>query len=154
MNDPAPTGGMSQRSASIGTLSQGGDTVSSQEGSGTTVVETNVGRKWGPSWSADTHLVFTPGSNKVLLTIQPLLIRMTIQDAFDTLRATLVFENAFPDPNLTVLFIRKSLVGAARSRLPNTVNVYNRLLLDDEYMDKLIVLVSVLTVKDMLLTIS
>jgi hypothetical protein len=122
--------------------------VSSQEGSGSTA------RKWAPSWSADTHLVFNAGSNKVMLTIQSLLIRTTIQDAFDNLRAALLFENAFPDPNLTVLFLRKTLVGAARSRLPNTVNIYNRLLLDDDYRDKLSRLVSVLTLKDLLLTTS
>jgi len=47
------------------------------------------------------------------------------------------------------LFLRKTLVGAARSRLPNTVNIYNRLLLDDADMDKLMRLVSDSTLKDM-----
>jgi hypothetical protein len=46
-----------------------------------------------------------------------------------------------------ILFLRKTLIGAARSRLPDTVNVYNRLLLDDEYRDKLSRLVSDLTLK-------
>jgi len=89
-----------------------------------------------------------------MLTIQPLLICTTMQDAFDNLRAALLFENVFPDPNLTVLFLRKTLVAAARSCLLNMVNIYNRLLLDDKYMDKLSWLISVLTLKDMLLTMS
>jgi len=125
-----------------------------QEGSGSTVVNTDVARKWGPSWSTNTHLVFSPGSNKIMLTIQPLLICTTMQDAFDNLRAALLFENVFPDPNLTVLFLRKTLIAAARSCLLNMVNIYNRLLLDDKYMDKLSWLISVLTLKDMLLTMS
>jgi hypothetical protein len=82
-----------------------------------------------------------------MLTIQIPLIRTIIQDSFEDLRATLLFENAFPDPNLTILFLQKTLIGAARSRLPDTVNVYNRLLLDDEYRDKLSRLVSDLTLK-------
>ena len=82
-----------------------------------------------------------------MLTIQIPLIRTIIQDSFEDLRATLLFENAFPDPNLTILFLRKTLIGAARSRLPDTVNVYNRLLLDDKYRDKLSHLVSDLTLK-------
>src|SRR6266851_6233789 len=122
-----------------------------QEGSESTIVNTNITRKWGPLWSADTHLIFSPGSNKIMLTIQPLLICTTIQDAFNNLQAALLFENAFLDPNLTVLFLRKTLIATARSHLPNTVNIYNWLLLDDEYMDKLSWLVSVLTLKDMLL---
>jgi hypothetical protein len=60
-----------------------------------------------------------------------------------------LFENAFPDPNLTILFLQKTLVGAARSCLPNAVNIHNCLLLDDEYRDKLSRLVSDLTLKNM-----
>jgi len=138
---------MSSGSAPITTLSQGGDTVtSSQEGSGS---RTDVTPKWSPSWPADIHLAFNPGSNKVMLTIQIPLIRTIIQDSFEDLRATLLFENAFPDPNLTILFLRKTLVGAARSHLPDAVNIHNRLLLDDEYRDKLSHLVSDLTLKNM-----
>jgi hypothetical protein len=138
---------MSSGSAPITTLSQGGDTVtSSQEGSRS---RTDVMPKWSPLWLADTHLAFNPGSNKVMLTIQILLIRTIIQDSFEDLRATLLFENAFPDPNLTILFLRKTLVGAARSCLLDAVNIHNHLLLDDKYRDKLSRLVSDLTLKNM-----
>ena len=41
--------------------------------------------KWSPSWLADTHLAFNPGSNKVMLTIQILLICTIIQDSFEDL---------------------------------------------------------------------
>ena len=146
MNAPTPTGGTSSGSAPpVSTLSEGDNTeTSSQEGGRSTAMA-----NWGPSWAANTHLVFNPGSNKVMLTNQLPLIRTTIQDAFDSLQATLLFENAFPDPNLMVLFLRKTLVGTARSCLPNMVNIYNWLLLDDAYMDKLMRLVSDSTLKDM-----
>ena len=84
-----------------------------------------------------------------MLTIQILLIRTIIQDSFEDLRATLLFENTFPDPNLTILFLQKTIVGAARSRLPDAVNIHNWLLLDDKYRDKLSRLVSDLTLKNM-----
>ena len=61
----------------------------------------------------------------------------------------MLFENTFPDPNLIILFLQKTLVGAARSHLPDAVNIHNRLLLDDKYRDKLSHLVSDLTLKNM-----
>ena len=150
MNAPTPTGGMSSGSAPVDTLSQGGDTeTSSQEQSGT-----NDMCSWSPSWPADTHLTFNPGSNKIMLTIQPPLLQTTIQDGFENLRASLLFENAFPEPNLTVLFVRKTLIAATRSLLPASVNIYNWLLLDDEYINKISHLVSGLSLKDMSLMMS
>jgi hypothetical protein len=53
-----------------------------------------------------------------------------------------------------MLFIRKSLIAAARSRLPTTVNIYNWLLLDNEYTNKISHLVSGLSLKDMSLITS
>ena len=84
-----------------------------------------------------------------MLTIQIPLICTIIQDSFEDLQATLLFENAFLDPNLTILFLQKTLVGAARFCLLDTVNIHNWLLLNDEYRDKLSCLVSDLTLKNM-----
>jgi len=65
-----------------------------------------------------------------------------LQDAIKNLQSSLLLENTFPDPNLTVLFLRKNLVGAARSHLPRAVHVHKRLLCNDGYMNKLSHLVS------------
>ena len=64
---------------------------------------------------------------KVMLTLQLPLIHTVMQDAFENLRASLLIEHAFPDPYLTILFIRKHPVRAARSHLPRTVNIHRHL---------------------------
>jgi hypothetical protein len=82
LNAPTSTGGTSSGSAPpVSTLLEGDDTETlSQEGGRSTAVA-----NWGPLWAADTHLVFNPGSNKVMLTNQLPLICTMIQDAFDSL---------------------------------------------------------------------
>ena len=77
-----------------------------------------------------------------MLTLQMLLIHTVVQDAFENIRASLLFEDAFLDPNLTVLFVRKNLIGVARAHLPRALNVHKRLLCDDRYLDKLSHLIS------------
>ena len=94
-------------------------------------------------WPSKTELIYIPGTTKVMLTLQLPLICMVLQDAFKNLRASLLIEHAFPDPHLTILFIRKHLVGAARSHLPRTVNIHRRPLIDNTYLEKLSCLMSV-----------
>jgi hypothetical protein len=53
-----------------------------------------------------------------------------------------------------MLFVRKSLIAAARSCLPAIVNIYNWLLLDDKYTNKISHLLSGLSLKDMSLITS
>ena len=77
-----------------------------------------------------------------MLTLQMPLIHTVVQDAFENIRASLLFEDAFPDPNLTVLFVRKNLISAARAHLPRAVDIHKRLLCDDRYLNKLSHLVS------------
>jgi hypothetical protein len=98
-------------------------------------------------WPSETDLVYPSGTTKVMLTLQSPLIRTVLQDGIENLQASLLLEHAFPDPNLTVLFIRKNLVGAARSHLPRAVNVHKRLLVDNAYLDKLSRLVSISPLK-------
>ena len=93
-------------------------------------------------WPVDTDLIYVPGLKKVMLTMQMPLIHMVVQDAFETLWASLLFKNAFPDPNLTVLYVRKNLIGAARGNLPRAADIFKRLLVDDVYLNKLSCLVS------------
>jgi hypothetical protein len=94
------------------------------------------------TWPIDTDLIYLPGSKKVKLTMQMPLVRMVVQDAFENLRASLLFEDAFPDPNVTILFVRKNLIGAARSHLPRVEDIHKRLLCDNEYLNNLSPLVS------------
>jgi hypothetical protein len=87
-------------------------------------------------------LIYVPGSNKVMLTLQMPLIHTVVQDAFKNIRASLLFKDAFLDPNLTVLFVRKNLIDAARAHLPRAIDIHKHLLCDDRYLDKLSHLVS------------
>jgi hypothetical protein len=93
-------------------------------------------------WPTETDLIYVPGTMKVMLTLQSPLIRTVLQDGIENLRASLLVEHAFPEPSLQVLFIRKNLIGAARSHLPRANNMHRRLLVDDAYLDKLSRLVS------------
>ena len=112
--------------------------ATSLEGDDAQSIGTSVAPGSAFAWPVDTDLIYIPGSRKIMLTLQMPLIRMVVQDAFENLRASLLFEHAFLDPNLTVLFIRKNLIGAARSHLPRAVHIHKRLLSDDEYLDKLL----------------
>jgi hypothetical protein len=130
---------------SIGTTlasTPGDHDATSLGGDGAQRIGTSVVPGSAFAWPVDTDLIYIPGSRKIMLTLQMPLICMVIQDAFENLRASLLFEHAFPDPNLTVLFIRKNLIGVARSHLPRAMHIHKCLLSDDEYLDKLSPLVS------------
>lgn len=82
-------------------------------------------------------------SNKVMLTMQRPLVRVVIQGAFDMLHVSLLFTNAFPNPSLSVEFVKEALLRSALNHLPGAASMYQRLLRDEEYMSKLIPLVSI-----------
>jgi hypothetical protein len=85
------------------------------------------------------ELVLFPGTNKVMLMLQSLLMRLVFQDAFEHLRVSLLFIHAFPDPTLTRSMISEALAVATQSHLPRAANIWNRLKLDEEYMSKMCV---------------
>lgn len=77
-----------------------------------------------------------------MLTIQRPLVRVIIQDAIENLRASLLFINAFPGPACAVTFIRDALITAASQNGPAAIPVHMRLLQDEDYMAKIVSLVS------------
>ena len=90
------------------------------------------------TWPEETELCFPPGGTKVMLTIQRRLVHIVIQDSVELLRASLMFENAYPDSVQSIVFVRRALVSAAQKQLPATLSIHNRLLQDDEYISKII----------------
>ena len=104
------------------------------------------------TWPEETELCFAPGGTRVMLTIQRRLVRIVIQDSIDILRATLIFENAFPEGPQSLQFARHALVSAAEKQLPATLSIHTWLLQDDDYIAKITPLVSAyyLTMKDRL----
>ena len=93
------------------------------------------------SWPAETDLVLTPGSNKIMLTKQQDLVHAIIQDLFENLRAALLLENAFPNPGLQASFVRDSLFASAKA-MPGAASVLMRLQKDMTYLRRLLPVVS------------
>ncbi|KAN0123634.1 hypothetical protein V8E52_002966 [Russula decolorans] len=85
-----------------------------------------------PSFPAETELLFVSGSNKIMLTVQRLLMRAVFQEAFERIRADMVFKNVFPNIYETIEMITDSLMKAAESN-DRATNIYNRLALDADY---------------------
>lgn len=90
-----------------------------------------------PAWPADTDLCFAPGGTRVMLTLQRPLIRTVIQDAIEDLRASLTFNNAFPDSIVAISFIQHSLNSAAEKHCPAASSILRRLSHDERYVSKI-----------------
>lgn len=95
------------------------------------------------TWPKDTDLLFPAGSTKLMLTLQRPLVRAVIQDAFEHMRAYLVFTNAFPNLKVTLIFARDSLVAAAEGHQPEANPIRERFREDEEYFNKVVPLVCV-----------
>lgn len=70
----------------------------------------------------------------------------------EIVRADLMFRCAYPDAAYTIVSIRTSLIEAA-SRYPNTATVRRRLMFEEDYLTRMVPLVSNLIMKMMLLTL-
>ena len=70
-----------------------------------------------PTWPTETNLIYSPGSNKVMLTAQRTLIYIVIQDAIERTRASMMFINAFPDVFKALELITKALSMAAEKNV-------------------------------------
>lgn len=112
----------------------------SDEGGGSGTINNDTESMQIP-WPADTTIVFPPGSSKMSLTNQTVMVKIVLHEAMEIVRADLLFKVAFPDPNVTLELVKESLTNAA-SRLRGAGNIYKRLLYDAWYMSKMVVLVS------------
>ena len=94
-------------------------------------------------WPSDTDLVFVPGSNRLILTVQSPPVRAIIHDAFDNTQASLFFDHSFPDATMMPTLLRGCyLTAAAESHNPRAPVIHNQLIQEAGYMDTLIRLVS------------
>jgi len=91
-----------------------------------------VTRTYLSTWPADTDLIFLPGSNKVMITVQRPVVRAVIQDAIERTRANLMIANAFPNVFDTLEYIRDALVVAAEGN-DQAEDICRRLMYDNEY---------------------
>ena len=77
-----------------------------------------------------------------MLTLQHALVRVVVQDAFDILRASLMFSDAFPSLSVASMFVKDALVRSALNHAPGARYIYQRLLYKNDYLSKLATLVS------------
>jgi hypothetical protein len=117
------------------------------EGSGAThVAHATVAQA---TWPAETNIVYVTGTTKVKLSLQPQLLQIILQDAFEKVRFGLAFDHSFPSAKVLPAVVRKSLVEAAETRTfvdgrynQSAACVHQRLLSDDDYEAKMARLVS------------
>jgi len=129
-NESPPTASSASGNSIIAAPVNGAEmSQESSSSSSHSVVVHNLG---SPTWPAATDLIFLPGSNKVMLTVQRPLIRMVIQDAIERTRATMMFTDAFPDVFDALKFIKDALILAAELK-ENATDVHDRLNSDHEY---------------------
>jgi hypothetical protein len=93
------------------------------------------------TWPSATELVVVPGTSKVTLSIQCPLLRAVLQDAFENIRISLLFINAFPDAAAIPTVIRTALITSAKSH-NRASDILKRLLRDENYMASMARLVS------------
>jgi hypothetical protein len=97
------------------------------------------------SWLSNTDLIFKPGTKKVILTYQRQPLHAIIQDAFENMRAFLLFDHSFPDAATLPTIVGGCLVAAATNSWdPLASDICKRLTQDTAYMEKLSQLVRVL----------
>ena len=96
-------------------------------------------------WPMDTELIYVPGMNKLMLTMQSPVMQMVIHDAFQHILASLLLNCAFPDALVIPSVVRDALIVGAWSNVPRALNIHSRLLADGEYVAEMSHLVSPFT---------
>ena len=122
-------------SAGLGTSSSITDipTVTVQEVGGGNAVGPSVNAPVvGPApvvWPSDTDLVFVPGSNRLILTVQSPPVCAIIHDAFDNTQALLFFDHSFPDATMMPTLLGGCyLTVAAESHNPRALVIRSQLI--------------------------
>jgi len=95
-----------------------------------------------PVWPPETDLVLTPGTSKLMLTLQQPLVQAVIQDSFEFVRAALLLQCALPNTGLSASFVRDALSSGAMLNMPGAASVLRRLQTDTLYRAKIVPLVS------------
>ena len=88
------------------------------------------------TWPPETELVMSP-KNKVNISLQKPAIRVLLQDAIERVRASLLFEDTFPDANVALRVIRDCVIAAAERYMPCTSDIHERLKSNDEYLSRM-----------------
>ena len=87
-------------------------------------------------WPPETELVMS-SQNRVNLSAQQPAIQVVLQDAIERVKVSLLFVEAFPEPDAAHEVVKESVIDAAERYLPGTLAIYNRLKGDNEYLSKM-----------------
>jgi hypothetical protein len=77
-----------------------------------------------------------------MLTLQWPLVHLVIQNCFDILYALLHFTNTFPKTSVALQFVKHALLHSALKHMPGAGHIYQQLMHNEEYLWKIILLVS------------
>jgi len=95
-----------------------------------------------------SDLVFSPGSNRIKLSMQRPLVQLVIRLSFEIVYSLLISIDAFPDGAVSVRFVKNALVRAALKYTPGTTPIHRRLTNDHDYFCRILPLVSPMSVCD------
>ncbi|KAF8257046.1 hypothetical protein EI94DRAFT_1819298 [Lactarius quietus] len=88
-------------------------------------------------WPVITKLVYSSGTNRLMLTSQRPIIHTVIQEAIDNLWAALLFNTAFPNVCFTLDMIKDCLLNTANHLKPRATEILNQLENDQHYLMKI-----------------
>ncbi|KAH8999681.1 hypothetical protein EDB86DRAFT_2828293 [Lactarius hatsudake] len=109
----------------FGTLSELGTPTVELSATATTSqieVTTTTTKSSAATWPTDTDLL-PPGAKRFLLTNQQTLVRNVVQEAIENMRASLLFNNAFPTAPIAFAFTKESLITAAEKFKPGATHI-------------------------------
>lgn len=101
-------------------------------------------------WPTETDILYSPGTRRMMLTVQRPVMRMVIQDAFEQVKKSMMLTDAFPNTFIALEFTRDGLFESAEAH-DEATDIYNRLLCDAAYMNQMTRLVRYLILIMMLL---
>jgi len=76
-----------------------------------------------PVWPPEMDLVLTPGTSKLMLTLQQPLVQAVIWDLFEFVRAALLLQCTLPNAGLSASFVRDALLSGAMLNMPGAASV-------------------------------
>jgi len=135
-----------------GDVTEVDDIDGSQVGNGSGVTDTTLATVTEPTWPVETDLIYVAGTNKVMLSLQSYLLHTIFHDTFDNVCCKLLTEHAFPDAVAIPKMLTRCILDAAKTRMTfdgqynaSAACVHQRLLSNNNYLTKMIRLVSDLT---------
>jgi hypothetical protein len=140
---PSQAGSVSTATASL--VANIGNISASQGGSGGNKVDAFPHPNPPHSWSNEMDIIFIPGTMRIMLTQQHLILHVVLQDSFEKLKVYLLLTSSFPNAVSLPSMLRDCLISAAtNSQYPLASDICMQLHQDELYTEQLSCLVRAL----------